>query len=144
MGLGFIMPKMHDEVSINEKDWYVGSTYWDTNIDAMTIRSQVSLMFKTGLATSNSIDISLSATDSELNTLDTRNRPMPGTLRGLKLGDPESEITKLYGSPTEKTSDQLATDFIYRAQDYTLAIGTENNSGRILGISVIYMKEDGK
>ncbi len=69
---------------------------------------------------------------------------MPGTLRGLKLGDPESEITKLYGSPTEKTSDQLATDFIYKAQDCTLAINAENKNGRILGISLIYMKEDGK
>ncbi len=64
MVLGFIFPKMHYEESINEKDWYDGSAYWDTNLDAMTIRSKVSLMFKTALVTTNSISVSLSATDS--------------------------------------------------------------------------------
>jgi hypothetical protein len=140
-GMGAVIPDGARFVEkVDEKDSYIGTSYWETKIDGMIIGYDVVKMFDTGIATASTLGVSLKATDSELQGINERKNNLPGTSRGLRLGDPQNKILRLYGKPSEMKESETTTSYIYKVADYMLSVSVERNSRRILLIRADYFK----
>jgi hypothetical protein len=138
--LGIEFPEMETVENVNEKDWYEGKCTWESKIDGVSVNHDVSIVDMTGVAASDSIDVMLSYTDSALEKIDEIRKKLPGTGRGLRLGSPVREITKLYGAPTRTQSYELGTNFFYELKNYKLVVMTESRRERVVGLMVMYFK----
>ena len=145
-GIGFAVPlyALNDSEidNIDEKDWYDGTRSWDVLLDKGTVKYKVSMMRKKGLGTVNSFDASFEPTASGRTNSHGMSGELPGTSRGLRLGDRRSRARLFYGPPTKTLHIGMATNYQYKAGDYTLDVLADNNSGKITSISVTYMVDE--